>query len=280
MAKSSDQRGFVYLATGERDTTLARRSARRLRAVHSRITIDLFTDQPVDDAIFAQIHSLDGSAHHPRIEVLRRSRFDDTILLQPNMICVTHIAELFGMTGRFPLSATLGTARPDMMITHQHDIPRWFPLWDDGLMVFRKGKTIQRVARQWDAMMETPADAPDLGALRRLCWDLRLTVGTVPPEYNVTMRRLLDIWPNTMGPPRMLHLDPEHFGQPGAADQPLSYSALLPADMVAAIDAMVATEASAAVQAEPLHWTRTSRWGRIMRIVGQHTGVMPPRSRP
>ena len=64
-------RGFVYAATGSAYVTLARRSARALRRIIGPdAQIDLFTDAPVHDPVFSQVHILQQASRRPKIEAL------------------------------------------------------------------------------------------------------------------------------------------------------------------------------------------------------------------
>ena len=270
-------RGFVYAATGDVYTTLARRSARRLKAIHPTIPVDLFTDAPLDDPVFDRVHRLSKSTRRPKMEALGRSRFDATILLDADTIAVTRIAELFHMTRRYPLSASFATGRPNHLHGWQRDIPLWFPVFNAGVLVARRGHTVRRLARQWDAMMQAEGLAHDQPALRRLCWDLRVDVGMIPVEYNVIHRRMLDIWAPDMGAPRLLHLRALHDKPPGDPFQPLDYHDELPAPICRRIDRALRREARVRREAEPMTWTRTSRLGRVVRVLGQRSGLLAPR---
>lgn len=228
--------GYVYATTGKDYTILARRAARTLKQVSPDACIDLFTDQDIDDPVFDRIHRLHHVTHYPKTEALGRSRFDRTILLDADTVVLTDISELFGMADRYPLSAMIGWALPAFMQQAQADIPRWYPHFNSGVMLFRKGRRIRQLARAWSAVMARDGARFDQTPLRRLCWDLDIPVGTIPQEYNMIFLPLLKLWDTAMGAPRLLHVRHLHDRPAGDPEQPFDLADLLTphqADLIA-----------------------------------------------
>lgn len=225
---SACREGYVYATTGAGYTTLARRAARTLRQVSPDACIDLFTDQDIADPVFDRIHRLNHVTHYPKTEALGRSRFDRTILLDADTVVLTDISELFGMARSYPLSAMIGWARPPFMLQAQADIPRWFPHFNSGVLVFRKGRRIRQLARAWSAAMARDKVTFDQTPLRRLCWDLAIRVGTIPHEYNMILMPALKFWDAAMGAPRVLHIRQLHELPAGDPNAPFDLDQLLP----------------------------------------------------
>ena len=73
--------GFIFAVTGPDYTGLARQAAATVAHHHPDIPIDLFTDQPCDDPVFARVHQLSESGPRPKFEALLRSRFDRALYL-------------------------------------------------------------------------------------------------------------------------------------------------------------------------------------------------------
>ncbi|WP_212536646.1 hypothetical protein [Thetidibacter halocola] len=259
-------RGFVYATTGEAYTITARRAARRMRQVCPDIPIDLFTDQEVEDPVFDHIHRLNRSTHRPKMEAMGRSRFGSTILLDSDTIVVTDISELFSMTRRFPLSAAFCVARASHLYGTQRDIPRWFPTFNAGLMVFRRGRRSRQLARSWQRMMDEGQLEFDQPSLRRLAWDLSLPVGIVPPEYNLIHIKMLQVWQPHMGAPRLLHMRKLHRQPPGDPEKPLDYHEELPPKLAEMIDELLAAEAQYELYGGPRNPPR-NRLHRLLRVM-------------
>lgn len=242
-ARAAPRDGYVYATTGEGYTTLARRSARTLKQVCPSACIDLFTDQDVDDPIFDRIHPLNDSTHYPKIEALARTRFARTIMLDADTVPLTDMSDLFLMARDYPLSAMTGWARPAFMLQGQGDIPRWFPHFNSGVLVFRRGRRIRQLARAWSAAMHRNGHRYDQTPLRRLCWDLGLPVGSIPQEYNLILMDMLKIWSPSMGAPRLLHIRKLHDGPPGDPLHPFALAGILPPAQVQLIERLRADEA-------------------------------------
>ncbi|SUZ32566.1 hypothetical protein ROE7235_02327 [Roseibaca ekhonensis] len=253
--------GYVYATTGEDYTILARRSARTLKQVCPGACIDLFTDQDVVDPVFDRICRLDRSTHRPKLEAMGRSRFARTIMLDADTVPLTNISELFSMARVYPLSAMTGWSRPAFMLREQADIPRWYPHFNSGVMVFRRGRRVRQLARAWAADMDSSGRQFDQTSLRRLCWDLDISVGAIPQEYNLILLDLLKIWGPAMGAPRLLHIRDLHASPAGDPQSPFDLAQLLPPQQVTMIKTLFAAEASQGTAPPALPVWRRNRAG-------------------
>lgn len=220
--------GFVYAATGPLYTTLARRSARNLRQVMPMARIDLFTDQDLDDPVFDRTHRLTHDWFRPRMEAIRRARFDRMVVLDADTIVLRDVSDLFSAVDTVLLAATLATGRPPEIYTKsQKDIPRSFPYLNAGVMVARNGPDLHRLCEDWEAMIRAGDLPKDQPALRRLLHQHRIPFQVLPPEYNIIYLRQLDIWEPFMGAPCILHIRDLHQGPPGDPTQPFDLATIL-----------------------------------------------------
>lgn len=108
---TSGSRGFVFATTGEQYTTLARRAARTLRGVMPQCNIDLFTDRAVDDDVFDQIHRLDHNWFRPKMQAIRESRFERTIVMDADLVVVADISEVFQVLDHCDIAGVEGVTR-------------------------------------------------------------------------------------------------------------------------------------------------------------------------
>jgi Nucleotide-diphospho-sugar transferase len=213
-------RGFVYATTGDLYTSLARRSARNLRALMPHAQIDLFTDQPITDPVFDRIAPLNRIWFRPKMEALLRSRFDRTVLLDADTIAVMKVADLFAAVDHCDLAACMSTGRPMAMYRGQPEIPRSFPYLNSGMMVVRRNRRTTAMIREWEHMVRVHMLPKDQPALRWLLFHRRIAVQVLPMEYNLVNIPLLDIWENHFGAPRILHVQDLHDSPPGDPTRP------------------------------------------------------------
>jgi hypothetical protein len=216
-------RGYVYAATGPLYTTLARRAARNLRHIMPNMEIDLFTDQHVTDPIFAQIHQIRHPTHRPKIEAMQRSRFDRTVLLDADAFPILQINDLFSLLGRYDIAAAHATNCPNWLLQEQPDISRAFPFFNAGVLAFRRCAAIDTFAQEWFRLVVQGGATHDQPAFRRLAWDMRLKIASLPRIYNTIYLPDFDAWPPPFEPPRVLHLTSLHDAGPGDPERPIDY---------------------------------------------------------
>jgi hypothetical protein len=252
------QQGYVYATTGQEYTILARRAARSLRGVSPDAQIDLFTDQDIDDPVFDRIHQLKNDWKFPKIEAMQRSRFRYTIMLDADTVILTDVSELFSMTREYTLSACLGYARPPYIFQSQRYVPRWVPVLNSGVLVFRQGRRIRRLGRAWANYMVRHQQTHDQPSLRVLIRDLRISTGIIPPEYNLIQMKALNIWEDHMAAPRILHVRALHQKPPGDPLVPIALRDVVSEQKAAMIEGLFAAEAQWKADRAPLHWSRRS----------------------
>lgn len=222
----SDQpvRGFVYAATGADYVTLARRSARSLRRViGDSLPIDLFTDATVTDPVFDRVHPLSTVSRRPKVEALLNSRFDSTIYLDCDTICIAPITDIFDVLDRFDLAFCAEQRRNDKRVREQHplgDVPVAFPQPNSGLMGVRKSEASRALLQEWHRIFHSGTEKYDQHSLRYLLFHSDLHFHTLPVEYNVMFLGIFMGPARGLAAPRMLHLPKLHQKPPGDPMRP------------------------------------------------------------
>ncbi|MFN3274520.1 MAG: putative nucleotide-diphospho-sugar transferase [Paracoccus sp. (in: a-proteobacteria)] len=222
----SDQpvRGFVYAATGADYVTLARRSARSLRRViGDSLPIDLFTDATVTDPVFDRVHSLATVSRRPKVEALLNSRFDRTIYLDCDTICIAPIDDIFDILEHFELAICAEQRRNDQRVRQQHplgDVPVAFPQPNSGLIGLRKTDATRALLSEWHRVFHAGAEKYDQHSLRYLLFHSHLRFHTLPVEYNVMFLGTFMGPARGLAAPRLLHLPKLHQKAPGDPMRP------------------------------------------------------------
>lgn len=202
--------GFVYATTGADYTTLARRAARSLRLVMPDARVDLFTDQNIDDPVFDRIHRLSDSWFRPRMEAMRRTRFDRTAFLDADTIVLADVSELFALLDRYEFVGCQAMAQPMNLHHSQPWIPHSFPYLNGGMLVARKSSRIRSLATDWERTLRRHGLVRDQATLRALLHDRHIRFQVVPPEYNLIQLERLDHWLPNVRAPRILHVTALH----------------------------------------------------------------------
>ena len=206
-------RGFVFAATGDLYVHLVRRTARHRRAVAPGAEIDLYTDRDLADPVFSQVHRLDGSGTRPKMEALRRARFDRTVYLDADVVAVADPSGLFDLLDRADLVGVheLYGNSPNRANLRRPDIPESFREINTGVIGLARGPRTEAFMTEWEAAFRRAGGGIDQPVLRELLWDRPdLRVAIAPMDYNLMHVRLVRSYGRLMCAPRLLHLTGLH----------------------------------------------------------------------
>ena len=221
MGRSDATRGIVFGATGDLYVRLARRAARNVRAAMPDIPIDLFTDRPLDDAIFDRVHLLESVTVRPKMEALRRSRFDLTLFLDCDVIVLQALDDVFDCIAVADVVAAhhqFGSA-PVSMRTVRREIPHAFRQINSGVLGIRRSPATDALLEKWQADFTALKQTTDQPLLREMLFESDLRLIVLPPEYNLMYQPWVRVANGLMMAPRLLHVPrlhevPEHGATP------------------------------------------------------------------
>ena len=202
------KKGFVFATTGKNYTNMARRAARNLRQVMPNIEVDLFTDQNINDPIFSKIHSLRHLSKRPKMEAIRKSRFQRTIYLDSDLIILYPILDVFNLLDFAPLAGVQAMGRQKFMMQYKEvNIPNSFPLINSGLIAVQKSNLIEDLMKEWEQKwINKTSPKLDQPILRYLLFKKKITPIIMPVEYNLIQLSSLLIWRKIQGPIKGLHI--------------------------------------------------------------------------
>lgn len=230
-----DNCGFVFAATGEKYTTLARRSAKNLRSVMPNAQIDLFTDQEVSDDVFEHVHLLDHKRHRPKMECLRRSRFEKTIYLDADTMVVAPIGDVFHLLDKYEFVAAQVRIANNPMTYNKvtHHIPPSFPMVNSGVIGLRRNANTAKLLTKWENAWGSSSAFPDQPFLRKILFEDDIKLGILPLEYNLINHRYLKHKPPFELGARIIHSPRLHkVPNPGDPNAPFRLEEALSGDLV------------------------------------------------
>ncbi|THD85077.1 hypothetical protein E7811_04990 [Aliigemmobacter aestuarii] len=241
-------RGFVLAATGEGYRKLARRAARTVRSVMPDIAIDLFTDSPLDDPVFDRVHLLEAGGPRPKMEALRRSRFERTVYLDCDVVMVAPVPELFEVLKEteFAGAHELYGSSPVHLQKVRREIPHAFRQVNSGVLGVRKTPRTEAFLQRWQDDFVALKLMFDQPLLRELLYENRdgMRVVILPMEYNQMHPATLRVSSNRMMAPRFLHLTRLHEddSHQEPVDQPFDVAALLTPPMRDKLNSLIRTD--------------------------------------
>ena len=208
--------GFIFAVSGSGYTSLAQQAAATVAQHHPDIPIDLYTDQTIDDPVFAQIHQLHVSSPRPRFEALLRSRFERTICLDSDLFVIAPIDDVFDVLQRFDIASSHDqrlNVGSHTLVFHTKPVPAAFPQFNSGVLGIRKSDATMAFVRQWQKEFEASHLKIDQPVLRELLFDSELRVATLPLQYNVIDVDLIRALDSRTMAPRVIHSSRIHLNR-------------------------------------------------------------------
>lgn len=200
--------GVIYAASGpERYAMLAARSAASFKRYNPGIPVDLYTDVPRDLPVFDRVHVLEDAWFRSRIDAMRISRFERTLMLDSDTMVVADIADVFGVLDRFDI-ALAHDYRPNGTLGFRFfrkQLPAAFPQFNGGVIAIRKNARTERFLLDWAQAVREHDIGRDQPALRETLWDSDLRIATLPEAYNLVQVENIGSWTWSDLAPRIVH---------------------------------------------------------------------------
>ncbi|PZQ96645.1 MAG: hypothetical protein DI533_13675 [Cereibacter sphaeroides] len=198
--------GIIYVAAGPGYLDLAIRSAASLKALNPGLPIDLYTDQAVTPGLFDHVRPIpDGPT--PKLAALPATRFERTLYLDCDTLCLAPLGDLFGVLERFELALAHDVRRTSALIREgvEERPPYAFPQMNAGVMLYRRSDTMMGFLAEWRRRYVAAGRDRDQPTLRDLLWASDLRFYVLPPEFNLRRVTVLDAWEPLDARPTMLH---------------------------------------------------------------------------
>lgn len=187
MAQQKQQRGVIYVATGERYAHEVIISARSLRHQMPRLPITIFTNESLSDtSIFNRVEPVPAnfSPKVVKIACLLRTPYKHTLYLDVDTFVYTTFPELFKLLDRFDVAAATS---PQRIKRPTRRIPNCFPEMNAGVILYKLSKGTQNLLREWQRLYERQgkrAGAQDEPPFRQALYESKIQLAPLPPEYN------------------------------------------------------------------------------------------------
>ncbi len=234
--------GFVFATTGEKYTTLARRAARTLREVMPGCLVDIFTDQALEDDVFDRIHRLNHNWFRPKMQAVRESRFERSIIMDADIVVVVDISEVFRILDCCDIAGVEGHTRREPMMPANSQVPRCFPPINSGFLAVRASPRMHAFAQAWEDDVRGNASNLDQPSFRRLLYQSDLRFLPLGGEYNTINLNKIDIWHKMHGAPRVLHVRELHMRSAGNPLVPISLNEAIGPKRAAHVANLLATD--------------------------------------
>lgn len=197
---SSPSRGIIYIVTGQKFIEEACRSAASVKKCMPDIPITIFSDVPLNSALFDQVVLIANPRHglEDKIFNIAKSPYQETLFLDSDTHMVDDSRELFSLLERFDFAAVHSSCRAQYLVS---EVPDCFPEFNTGVLLFRKSKQTELLLERWVQIYRNdgvkplnwllPGIAnwyrhalPDQPSFRRAIYESDLRIAILPSEYN------------------------------------------------------------------------------------------------
>ena len=198
--------GVIYVAQGAGYLDLAQRSARSLRALNPGHAIDLFTDLAPEPDLFDRVEAIPAGPT-AKLASLPCSRFDRTLYLDCDTLCLAPLGDLFDVLERFELAVAHDVRRTWSLIREGtgERVPYAFPQMNCGVLLYRRSEAMATFLRDWQVTYLAAGSARDQPSFRDVLWRSDLRFYVLPPEFNLRRVTELDAWEPLDARPTILH---------------------------------------------------------------------------
>jgi len=205
----NDERGAIYIATGEKYVDLAAKSAQSLKACCPGLSTHIFTECSTSSYdCFDGLTKITDPHRRSKVDYIFQTPYQRTLYLDADTRVCEDITHIFELLDKFDIVMTHSPLRTDaksMKHVGAKSIPKSFPDLNDGLILFRRTGPVIEFLKSWQKAYYAEGLEWDQFTLRGIAWSSDLKLGILPPEYNVRKKYYLELFEKSGISPKILH---------------------------------------------------------------------------
>lgn len=212
-APSSDtvqtpSRGVLYIAQGAAHVEVARRSALSVKRHNPQLGTAIYCGAADDTAGFDIAEVQPEGMKRPKIELLSRSPFEQTLYLDNDTLVRSDLSSLFDLLDRFDLCGAHVALwhRPRHQKTWKTPLPDAFPEINCGVLLYRRNEATDRFFADWGRAFAEAGFNVDQVTFRETLWHSDLRFYVLPPQFNKRVFEGSEVIYSDQPRPRILHL--------------------------------------------------------------------------
>lgn len=197
MKPDKKEKGFLYLASGDKFIKEAIISCTSLKKFMPEIPVTLISDKRSETNIFDNEIIIDNPRYDfgDQIFHIDKTPYERTICIDTDMYFVDSIEEVFNNLDNFDIalcvnSVDWSTDRID--VSKITDIPECFPEYNSGLVAFKKNDNFLDFLSVWKRSYKEVLEQGqnhNQGALRIALYESDIRIGTLRNNYNFMIKR-------------------------------------------------------------------------------------------
>lgn len=180
-----EDKGIIYVASGDRYVEEAIVSARSVKKVMPDISVHLHTDQAIQMDCFDEVTILTDCRYncYDKVPPLLGSPFQKTLFLDTDTYVCDSVYEVFDLLEKYDFLLTHTPFRDPNPI---EGIPAVFTELNTGVIGIRKNEITRGCLENWVKIYSELGHRADQPSFRKMIWeDARARLYVLPPEYNL-----------------------------------------------------------------------------------------------
>lgn len=210
---SLQERGVLYIVTGQKYFKAAIQSAKSVRKHSPRLGVYIYVDEESlqqlndNDASISSFGLIHSPHYRSKVDYLSKTPFKRTLYLDSDTRVYAPIDDLFDLLERFDIALAHAHRRyhPETTTVWKTNIPKCFPQFNGGVIAYRSTPEVFEFLESWRREFHEASFKKDQVTLRELLWFSNLRIATLPPEYNLRYRKYLEIWDEFEAQAKILH---------------------------------------------------------------------------
>lgn len=189
-----EEKGFIYIAFGEKYLKEALISARSLRELNNE-PIMLLTDTKITEeyeSYFSEVLIINPSHIRSKIDFIKYTPFKKTIYLDSDTFINSNVDDIFELLDRYEFVASNDLARERKYIKNffpeYAEIPRAFSELNSGIFGFKQTDNVEQLFTLWKKYFYKYYEKTgglDQACFRVAVWESHVDLYVLPQEYNL-----------------------------------------------------------------------------------------------
>ena len=200
----NNDKGVIYIATGEKYVEMAARSARSLKKHCPSLPVHIFTElETAPYSCFDSSTKISDPHIRSKVDYIYDTPFQKTLYLDADTRVCEDITHMFDLLDRYDIAL----AYTRVLKPYTGQVPKLFQPMNGGVILFRKTDPVIEFLKSWKKAFHEVGVKHDQYTLRKLLWLSDLKVWVLAPEYNCRPRSCIKALKSAELTPKILHLN-------------------------------------------------------------------------
>lgn len=204
----NNDRGVIYVATGELFLKMAAMSVDSLKKYNPSLPAHVFTDSDTTSySCFDSVTKIADPNVRSKVNYVSETPYQQTLFLDADTRVCEDITHMFDLLDRYDIAMPYDNGRAKRPKRYIGEAPKIFLPLTSGVILYKKTERVIQFFKTWQETYRQKGHVRDQISLREALWKSDLNIWVLPPEYSVRPRGYLKVLKDAGITPKILHLD-------------------------------------------------------------------------